>query len=386
MKFLNYIKIILINFFLLYFLLYALEIFINYKNGKLFKKTRLYYLNKDSKKNSNQKIYLNFGSYKLIDKNNDILPLSGYEKNKILLCLNEKNEPIYFYSDKNGFNNENLSGNENILLIGDSYVQGMCVQNKDNLNAQFKKFNLDSSSLGVGGNGPLLEFATYKEFNSDYQFNKLILFLTIDNDYYDLSNEKKNKILMNYLNKENFKQNLSNLQNKKKKIEILDNYFGDKTERLWNDFLSVYHFNLKQVGNLIEDLIKGKNLNNDNYLYLQDNEIDKLFIKIIENFNKSAMQNKIEFFIVFNSITPDILYAKSLNQKKFQKLINKKISDIKSYLEIHEIRYFDYSDYLTKNYNEDNISLIFKKINNKWDHYTEKGFSILTKEIVNLMN
>ena len=216
MKFLNYIKIILINFFLLYFLLYALEIFINYKNGKLFKKTRLYYLNKDSKKNSNQKIYLNFGSYKLIDKNNDILPLSGYEKNKILLCLNEKNEPIYFYSDKNGFNNENLSGNENILLIGDSYVQGMCVQNKDNLNAQFKKFNLDSSSLGVGGNGPLLEFATYKEFNSDYQFNKLILFLTIDNDYYDLSNEKKNKILMNYLNKENFKQNLSNLQNKKK--------------------------------------------------------------------------------------------------------------------------------------------------------------------------
>tara|TARA_Y100001958_G_C21228185_1_gene553669 strand:- start:1248 stop:2408 length:1161 start_codon:yes stop_codon:yes gene_type:complete len=386
MKFLNYIKIILINFFLLYFLLYALEIFINYKNGKLFKKTRLYYLNKDSKKNSNQKIYLNFGSYKLIDKNNDILPLSGYEKNKILLCLNEKNEPIYFYSDKNGFNNENLSGNENILLIGDSYVQGMCVQNKDNLNAQFKKFNLDTSSLGVGGNGPLLEFATYKEFNSDYQFNKLILFLTIDNDYYDLSNEKKNKILMNYLNKENFKQNLSNLQNKKKKIEILDNYFGDKTERLWNDFLSVYHFNLKQVGNLIEDLIKGKNLNNDNYLYLQDNEIDKLFIKIIENFNKSATQNKIEFFIVFNSITPDILYAKSLNQKKFQKLINKKISDIKSYLEIHEIRYFDYSDYLTKNYNEDNISLIFKKINNKWDHYTEKGFSILTKEIVNLMN
>ena len=386
MKFLNYIKIILINFFLLYFLLYALEIFINYKNGKLFKKTRLYYLNKDSKKNSNQKIYLNFGSYKLIDKNNDILPLSGYEKNKILLCLNEKNEPIYFYSDKNGFNNENLSGNENILLIGDSYVQGMCVQNKDNLNAQFKKFNLETSSLGVGGNGPLLEFATYKEFNSDYQFNKLILFLTIDNDYYDLSNEKKNKILMNYLNKENFKQNLSNLQNKKKKIEILDNYFGDKTERLWNDFLSVYHFNLKQVGNLIEDLIKGKNLNNDNYLYLQDNEIDKLFIKIIENFNKSATQNKIEFFIVFNSITPDILYAKSLNQKKFQKLINKKISDIKSYLEIHEIRYFDYSDYLTKNYNEDNISLIFKKINNKWDHYTEKGFSILTKEIVNLMN
>ncbi len=386
MKFLNYIKIILINFFLLYFLLYALEIFINFKNDKLFKKTRLYYLNKDSKKNSNQKIYLNFGSYKLIDKNNDILPLSGYEKSKILLCLNEKNEPIYFNSDKNGFNNENLNGNENILLIGDSYVQGMCVQTKDNLNAQFRKFNLNTSSLGVGGNGPLLEFATYKEFNLDYQFDKLVLFLTIDNDFYDLSNEKNNKILMNYLDKENFKQNLSNKQNKKKKIKILDNYFGDKTERLGNDFLSVYHFNLKQVGNLIEDLIKGKSLNNDDYLYLQNNEIDKLFIQIIESFNRSAMQKKIEFYVVFNAITPDILYAKNLNQKKFKRLINKKISQIKSYLEKKEIRYFDYSNYLTKNYNEDNISIIFKKIDNKWDHYTEKGFNILTKEIVSLID
>ena len=386
MKFLNYIKIILINFFLLYFLLYALEIFINLKNDKLFKKTRLYYLNKDSKKNSNQKIYLNFGSYKLIDKNNDILPLSGYEKSKILLCLNEKNEPIYFNSDKNGFNNENLNGNENILLIGDSYVQGMCVQTKDNLNSQFRKFNLNTSSLGVGGNGPLLEFATYKEFNLDYEFDKLVLFLTIDNDFYDLSNEKNNKILMNYLNKENFKQNLSNKQNKKKKIKILDNYFGDKTERLGNDFLSVYHFNLKQVGNLIEDLIKGKGLNNDDYLYLQNNEIDKLFIQIIESFNRSAMQKKIEFYVVFNAITPDILYAKNLNQKKFKKLIIKKISQIKSYLEKKEIRYFDYSNYLTKNYNEDNISIIFKKIDNKWDHYTEKGFNILTKEIVSLID
>ena len=386
MKFLYYIKIILINFFLLYFLLYALEIFINLKNDKLFKKTRLYYLNKDSKKNSNQKIYLNFGSYKLIDKNNDILPLSGYEKSKILLCLNEKNEPIYFNSDKNGFNNENLNGNENILLIGDSYVQGMCVQTKDNLNAQFRKFNLNTSSLGVGGNGPLLEFATYKEFNLDYEFDKLVLFLTIDNDFYDLSNEKNNKILMNYLNKENFKQNLSSKQNKKKKIKILDNYFGDKTERLGNDFLSVYHFNLKQVGNLIEDLIKGKGLNNDDYLYLQNNEIDKLFIQIIESFNRSAMQKKIEFYVVFNAITPDILYTKNLNQKKFKRLINKKISQIKSYLEEKEIRYFDYSNYLTKNYNEDNISIIFKKIDNKWDHYTEKGFNILTKEIVSLID
>ena len=385
MKILNYIKLILINFFLLYFLIYALEIFINYKDDKLFKKTRLHYLNKDSKKNSNQKIYLNFGSYKLLSENNSILPLSGYEKSKILLCLNEKNEPIYFNSDKNGFNNENLNGTESVLLIGDSYVQGMCVRTKDNLNAQFKKFSLGASSLGVGGNGPLLEFATYKEFNLDYQFNKLVLFLTIDNDYYDLSNEKNNKILMNYLNEENFKQNLTNIKNKKKKTEILNNYFKNKTDRLWNDFLSVYHFNLKQVGNLIEDLIKRKNLKTDDYFYLHDDEIDKLFIKIIDSFNQSAKQKKIKFYIAFNSFTPNVLYAQSFNEKKLKKLLDKKKSEIKYHLKKHKIKYFDYSDYLTKTYDKNTISLIFKKIDNRWDHYTEKGNNILAKEVINLM-
>lgn len=365
--------------------MYAFEIFVNYKDDKLFKKTRLHYLNKDSKKNSNQKIYLNFGSYKLLGENNSILPLSGYEKSKILLCLDEKNEPIYFNSDKNGFSNENLDGTESILLIGDSYVQGMCVQTKDNLNAQFKKFSLGASSLGVGGNGPLLEFAIYKEFNLDYRFNKLVLFLTIDNDYYDLSNEKNNKILMNYLNEENFKQNLKSTKNKKKKIEILNNYFENKTDRLWNDFLSVYHFNLKQIGNLIEDLINRKNSNNDDYLYLHDDEIDKLFIKIIDSFNQSAKQKKIKFYIVFNSFTPNILYEQSLKEKKLKKLLEKKKSDIKSYLKKHKIKYFDYSDYLTKNYDKNNISLIFKKIDNRWDHYTEQGNNILAKEVINLM-
>jgi len=385
MKLINYTKIFFINFFLLYFLLYVLEIFINVKNDTLFKKTRLHYLNKDSKKDPDQKIYLNFGSYKLLDKNNDMLPLSGYENSKILLCMDEKNNPVYFISDKYGFNNQNLNGNENILLIGDSYVQGMCVQTKDNLNAQFKKFNLNTSSLGVGGNGPLLEFATFKEFNSDYKFNKLVLFLTIENDYYDLSKEKNNKILLNYLNSENFKQKLSSVKNRKKKVEILDNFFGKKTERLLNDFLSVYHFNLKQVGNLIEDLSKGKNKNHNEYLYLQNDEIDKLFIKIINKFIHSAKQKKFKFYIVFNSHAPNILYAQSPDEKRLKKLLYQKAIDIKSYLKTNEIKYFDYGDYLTKNYNRDNISLIFKKINKKWDHYTEKGNYIFTKEVVNLI-
>ena len=378
MKYYNFIKIIFFNLVLLYFFLYILELFINFKNNKLFQKTRLYYLNKDSKK-LDEKIYLNFGAYKLIDKEDDILPLSGYENTKILLCLDENNSPVYFNSDINGFNN-NESDKKNILLVGDSYVQGMCVNNKNNLNEQFKKYNLNTSSLGVAGNGPLLEFATFKEYKLDFNLKSIVLFITPDNDFYDLSKEKNNKILKNYLNDDNFKQNLSNEQNRKRKIEILDGYFGNKTNRLWNDFFTVYHFNLKQVGNLIEDLFKKKNLSSDEYLYLQSQEIDELFIKILDRFVEETKKDNINFYVIFNSVTPDILYPKSIDQKKFNKLVNDKIILIKSHLKKQNVNFFDFNNYLITNYSEKNISEIFKNINNRWDHYTNKGFSILTKE------
>ena len=384
MKYYNFTKIIFINLVLLYFFLYILELFINFNNNKIFQKTRLYYLNKDSKKELGEKIYLNFGTYKLIDKKVDILPLSGYENAKILLCLDENNNPVYFNSDINGFNN-NYADKKNILLIGDSYVQGMCVNNNNNFNEQFRKFNLNTSSLGVGGNGPLLEFATFKEYKLDFNVKSIVLFITPDNDFYDLSNEKNNKILKNYLNDDNFKQNLSTKKNRKRKIEILDEYFGNKTNRLWNDFFTVYHFNLKQVGNLIEDLFKKKNLSNDEYLYLQNREIDKLFIKILDKFIKGTKKDNVNFYVIFNSVTPDILYPKTFHQKKFNKLINDKINLIKSHLKKQNIIFFDFNDYLLTNYNEKNISEIFKNINNKWDHYTNKGFYILTKETVALL-
>ena len=383
MKYYNFIKIIFFNLVLLYFFLYILELFINFNNNKIFQKTRLYYLNKDSKK-LDEKIYLNFGAYKLIDKGGDILPLSGYENAKILLCLDENNNPVYFNSDINGFNN-NESDKKNILLIGDSYVQGMCVNNKNNLNEQFKKFNLNTSSLGVGGNGPLLEFATFKEYKLDFNPKSIVLFITPDNDFYDLSNEKNNKILKNYLNDDNFKQNLSTEQNRKRKIEILDGYFGNKTNRLWNDFFTVYHFNLKQVGNLIEDLFKKKNLSNDEYLYLQSQEIDELFIKILDRFVEETKKDNINFYVIFNSVTPDILYPKTFDQKKFNKLVNNKVILIKSYLKKQNVDFFDFSNYLIRNYSEKNISEIFKNINNRWDHYTNKGFSILTEKTVALI-
>ena len=377
----NYFKIVLINLVILYTLLYLIELGINFKKNILFKNKRLYYLNTLQDKNPENKIYLNFGVYKLLDKKQKILPLSGYENSTIILCLDEYNQPVIFSSDNYGFNNS-INENNDFLLIGDSYVQGMCVHNKDNLNSQFKKFSHNTNSLGVGGNGPLLELATFKEYKNQYDYNNIILFITPSNDYLDLSKEIKNEILLNYLNNKNFNQNLKDEDNKKLKILILNSFFGNKTKRFFNDVFSVYHFNLKSLVNSIEDLIKNKKISKINYDYLYDKKLDKFFIKILDEFISTLRNEEKKFYVVFNSVSPDILYPKSENAKKLKNLLlNEKLEILKDFLKSKEISYFDFNQYIINKYNEDNISNIFKRINGRWDHYTEKGFYEITKQI-----
>ena len=380
-KIFTYSKIVIINIIILFFFLYLIEITINYKNNNLFKKTRIYHLNIQKNKTYNQNVFLNIAGHKFLDNTKiSILPLSGYKNSTILLCVDENNKPIFYLSDKNGFNNKIDNTVNDFLLIGDSYVQGMCVNNKNNLNAQFKKHNYITTNLGMAGNGPLLEYATFKEYQNEYEYQDIILFITPDNDFYDLSNEKENKILMKYINEENFTQKIK--ENESSKIEVINSYFGKKTERIFNDFLSIYHFNLKELGNTLEKIFKKENLTNNVPNYLEDDLIDLLFLQILNEFNNNAKNKNKKFYVVFNGLNPDILYPITENENELNRIyIKDKLKKLKIYLNKNNIPYYDFNEYIIKNYNKANITTLFKKINGQWDHYTEKGFLELTKKI-----
>jgi hypothetical protein len=380
-KIFTYSKIVIINIIILFFFLYLIEITINYKNNNLFKKTRIYHLNIQKNKTYNQNVFLNIAGHKFLDNTKiSILPLSGYKNSTILLCIDENNKPIFYLSDKNGFNNKMDNIVNDFLLIGDSYVQGMCVNNKNNLNAQFKKHNYITTNLGMAGNGPLLEYATFKEYQNEYEYQDIILFITLDNDFYDLSNEKKNKILMKYINEENFTQKIK--ENELSKIEVINSYFGKKTERIFNDFLSIYHFNLKELGNTLEKIFKKENLTSNVPNYLEDDLIDLLFLRILNGFNNDAKNKNKKFYVVFNGLNPDILYPNTENENELNRIyIKDKLKKLKINLNKNNIPYYDFNEYIIKNYNKANITTLFKKINGQWDHYTEKGFLELTKKI-----
>ena len=56
---------------------------------------------------------------------------------------------------------------------------------------------------------------------------------------------------------------------------------------------------------------------------------------------------------------------------------------IKKYLNQENISFIDYNEYILKNYDKNNVSTIFKKIDGHWDHYTEIGFFRLAEQINN---
>ena len=122
--------------------------------------------------------------------------------------------PIY-HSDEHGFNNPKWlynKGEVDIVLLGDSYTEGYSVHSDENMGAVLRRLGLNSVNLGQGGNGPLIEFATLMEYAVPLE-PKIVLWVYFEgNDIRNLKGSVKSSLLMQYLKKENFTQNLISRQ------------------------------------------------------------------------------------------------------------------------------------------------------------------------------
>ena len=106
----------------------------------------------------------------MIIENKKVIPLSSISNAATVYC-NESGFYSTYKSDNFGFNNYNdiwkknkLS--HNILLIGDSYVHGACVNQNFTITSFLNKKNKNYNffNLGMGGNGPLINYATLREY------------------------------------------------------------------------------------------------------------------------------------------------------------------------------------------------------------------------------
>ena len=153
------------------------------------KKIEIY---KDLKK-KNDKITVAFRPSSLLKKNISIIPLSGLS-NLLTIYCNENGYYTIYKSDRYGFRNPDDEWDAKeieYLLVGDSFTQGACVNNPNDIGSVLRHLsNKSVLNLGISGNGPLIEYATLREYLNK-NVKKVLWIYFEGNDLTDIDNEKK---------------------------------------------------------------------------------------------------------------------------------------------------------------------------------------------------
>ena len=176
-----------------------------------------------------------FVNYKLYKSKDDIYALSGISSSKTVFC-NEGGKRVIYDSDRHGFRNREEFWEKNeidYILLGDSYAQGACVDDKDTVHERIIFYtNKSLLNLGYQGHGPLMQLAALKEYGFTKKPKKIIWFYLETNDIDNLVYEYQWEVFKKYLTKPNYSQNLILKQEQidKEHKEIINKiYFDSKT-------------------------------------------------------------------------------------------------------------------------------------------------------------
>lgn len=330
----------------------------------------------------NNKIAINYSPpTEEINKQLKLHPLSGIS-NSITIDCNENGYVSTFTSDRFGFNNKKNKNwdlkNIDILLVGDSFANGACVNYKDTINGNFERIKKDLKILNIskGGNGPLSEYASLREYLPFVSPKKIIWFYFEGNDLDNLSDELKNSILSKYLNEKNFSQNLYYKQN------LIDNFLI----KFLKSEVQNREIEIKKKSKLIKfvklnRLIRFKNekisfikLNYTKKME-KDNSLNK-FSEIIFYANELAKNKRSEFYFVYLPDVSRYSYAENKKNLFYKEEIIKIVNKL-------NIPIIDLDNELFAKQSEP-LSL-FPKIHPP-AHYNEKGYYLVSKIVAKKLN
>ncbi len=146
------------------------------------------------------------------DASDGIRQLAGISNVMTVYC--NAGEHVLYGSDEHGFRNPpGIHGMDvpEIVLIGDSFVQGYCVPSGSDIASRIRRVVPKTLNLGVDDAGPLLELAALREYAEPLR-PRVVLWLYFEgNDLADLAWEKRQPIYPLYL-KPRFRQRLRELQ------------------------------------------------------------------------------------------------------------------------------------------------------------------------------
>ncbi len=139
-----------------------------------------------------------------------IFPLAGLSETTVVFC-NEAGPWVTYPADEYGFRNpagSHRPGEVDVVLLGDSFVQGQCVETGQDIASWLRTRGYQAVSLGVSGNGPLIQLAGLAEYATRLRPPVVIWTIYEGNDAHELTRERESEILMRYLERD-FSQGLA---------------------------------------------------------------------------------------------------------------------------------------------------------------------------------
>jgi hypothetical protein len=141
------------------------------------------------------------------------LPLGGVSNRPTVFC-NEGGYWAVYDADEHGYNNpKGIWGSAplDLVILGDSYSQGACVPPAKITAAHVRRRYPKTLTLGMCANGPLMEYANFKEHVVDLR-PKIVLWVYYDNDLSDMAVEQNSELLLRYVDDDTFRQGLRSRQ------------------------------------------------------------------------------------------------------------------------------------------------------------------------------
>ena len=327
----RFIKIIFINFFIFITFIISLEIISGYfvsltaekKSKSNLKHLVISYLGKKKNNNNtnrieeiisirnkgNKNIYPSYFYDPKVHKINNLNFWFSHPKNAEIIYCDEGSGLIKFKTNKLGLREvslQNLNAPIDTLLLGDSYVEGACVDKPFDIASQLAELNKQNVlNLGRSGSGPLFQLSLLKEIIKyknlgELTFNKntkLIWIIFTGNDLIDLSYEKIS-MLQRYLQDYNI--------NYFKELESSNIEFTKFFEKVFAD-----PKNNKNIGRL-GDVLNPQSIAGKNAL------ID--FGRVFEEIKETSSKNNLNLKII--TLTNHKFKSKEIMQNT-ENLINK---------------------------------------------------------------
>jgi hypothetical protein len=164
-----------------------------------------------------------------------ILPLGGIS-HRTMVGGNEAGYWMTYVSDRYGFRNPNDVYDAtpiDVVIVGDSHTEGWAIRSDETISAVLRMSALNVINLGKSGNGPLLEYATLREYAQNIK-PRIVLWQYFLNDHGDLSVELQSKLLGQYLFDDEFSQDLISRQDEIDSALILyiENEIDEKIKQL----------------------------------------------------------------------------------------------------------------------------------------------------------